>query len=63
MSLCLISTKIYRVFICYIYDNFIEIFSEQHIGCIYAKYEALHRTIWWHRFGGGFGPVVRQNTE
>jgi len=27
------------------------------------KEEALHRTIWRHRFGGGFGPVVRQNTE
>jgi len=25
--------------------------------------EALHRIIWRHRFGGGFGPVVRQNTE
>ena len=27
------------------------------------KEEALHRTIWRHRFGGSFGPVVRQNTE
>jgi len=27
------------------------------------KEEALHRTIWRHRFGGGFGPVIRQNTE
>jgi len=27
------------------------------------KEEAVHRTIWRHRFGGGFGPVVRQNTE
>jgi len=27
------------------------------------KEEALDRTIWRHRFGGGFGPVVRQNTE
>ena len=25
--------------------------------------EALHRTIWRHRFGGGFRPVVRQNIE
>jgi len=25
--------------------------------------EALDRTMWRHRFGGGFGPVVRQNTE
>ena len=29
----------------------------------YLKEEALHRTIWKHRFGGGFGPVVRQSTE
>jgi len=27
------------------------------------KKEALDRTMWRHRFGGGFGPVVRQNTE
>jgi len=27
------------------------------------KEEALDRTIWRHRFEGGFGPVVRQNTE
>jgi len=27
------------------------------------KEEALNRTIWRHRFGGGFGPVVRQNIE
>ena len=27
------------------------------------KEEALDRTMWRHRFGGGFGPVVRQNTE
>jgi len=27
------------------------------------KEEALDRTVWRHRFGGGFGPVVRQNTE
>jgi len=25
--------------------------------------EALDRTMWRHRFGGGFGYVVRQNTE
>ena len=29
----------------------------------HLKQEALHRTMWRHRFGGGFGPVVRQNTE
>jgi len=27
------------------------------------KEEALDRTMWRDRFGGGFGPVVRQNTE
>jgi len=27
------------------------------------KEEALDRTMWWNRFGGGCGPVVRQNTE
>ena len=27
------------------------------------KEEALDRTMWRHRFGGGFGPVVRQNNE
>ena len=32
-------------------------------GYSHLKEEALHRTIWMHRFGGGFGPVVRQNTE
>ena len=32
-------------------------------GYCHLKEEALDRTIWRHRFGGGFGPVVRQNTE
>ena len=32
-------------------------------GYSHLKEEALHRTIWRHRFGGGFGPVVRQNAE
>ena len=32
-------------------------------GYSHLKEEALHRTIWRYRFGGGFGPVVRQNTE
>ena len=32
-------------------------------GFSYLKEEALNRTMWRHRFGGGFGPVVRQNTE
>ena len=29
----------------------------------HLKEETLDRTMWRHRFGGGFGPVVRQNTE
>ena len=32
-------------------------------GYYHLKEEALDRTMWRHRFGGGFGPVVRQNTE
>ena len=32
-------------------------------GYSLLKEEALDRTMWRHRFGGGFGPVVRQNTE
>ena len=32
-------------------------------GYSHLKEEALDRTIWGRRFGGGFGPVVRQNTE
>ena len=32
-------------------------------GYSYLKEEALDRTMWRHRFGGSFGPVVRQNTE
>ena len=32
-------------------------------GYSYLKEEALDRTMWRNRFGGGFGPVVRQNTE
>ena len=31
-------------------------------GCSNLKEEALDRTMWRHRFGGGFGPVVRQIT-
>jgi hypothetical protein len=27
------------------------------------KEEALDRTMWRNRFGRGFGPVVRRNTE
>jgi len=32
-------------------------------GYSHLKEEALDRTMWRHRFGGGFEPVVRQNTE
>ena len=32
-------------------------------GYSHLKEEALDRTMWRHRSGGGFGPVVRQNTE
>ena len=31
-------------------------------GYSHLKEEALDRTVWRNRFGGGFGPVVRQNT-
>ena len=32
-------------------------------GYTHLKEEALDRIIWRNRFGGGFGPVVRQNIE
>ena len=32
-------------------------------GYSHLKEEALDRTTWRNRFRGGFGPVVRQNTE
>ena len=32
-------------------------------GYSHLKKEALDRIIWRNRFGGGFGPVVGQNTE
>jgi len=32
-------------------------------GYSHLKEEALACTMWRNRFGGGFGPVVRQNTE
>ena len=32
-------------------------------GYCHLKEEALDRIMWRKRFGGGFGPVVRQNTE
>ena len=32
-------------------------------GYSHLKEEALDRIMWRHRFGGGFGSVVRQNTE
>jgi len=30
-------------------------------GYSHLNEEPLDRTMWRHRFGGGFGPVVRQN--
>jgi hypothetical protein len=32
-------------------------------GYFHLKEEALDRTMWRNRFGGGFEPVVRQNTD
>ena len=32
-------------------------------GYCHLKEEAVDRTKWRHRFGGGFGPVFSQNTE
>ena len=32
-------------------------------GYSHLKEEAIDHTLWRNRFGGGFGPVVRQNTE
>jgi len=32
-------------------------------GYFHLKEEALDRPMWRNRFGGGFEPVVRQNTE
>jgi hypothetical protein len=32
-------------------------------GYSHLKEEAPNRTMWRNRFGGGFGPGVRQNTE
>jgi len=32
-------------------------------GYSHLKEEALDRSMWRNRFGGGFGPVVRLNTE
>ena len=32
-------------------------------GYCHLKEEALDRTMWRNRFGGGFVPVVRQNIE
>jgi hypothetical protein len=37
--------------------------SEERRGYSHLKEEALDRTMWRNRFGGGFEPVVRQNTE
>ena len=32
-------------------------------GYSHLKEEALDRTVWRNRFGGGFKPVVRQNNK
>jgi len=32
-------------------------------GYSHLKEEALDRTMWRNRFGGGFGSVVRKSTE
>jgi hypothetical protein len=32
-------------------------------GYSHLKEEALDCTTWGNHFGGGFGPVIRQNTE
>ena len=32
-------------------------------GYCHLKEEALDRTMWKNRFGGGFGPDIRQNME
>ena len=32
-------------------------------GYCHLKEEALNRTMWRNRFGGGFGPVIRQTAE
>jgi hypothetical protein len=32
-------------------------------GYSHLKEESLDRTMWRNPFGGGFGPVFRQNTE
>ena len=32
-------------------------------GYTHLKEEALDRTMWRNRYGGGFKPVVRKNTE
>ena len=32
-------------------------------GYSHLKEEAVDRTMWRNRLKGGFGPVVRQNTE
>ena len=37
--------------------------SKDRRGYSHLKEEALDRIMWRNRFGGGVGPVVRQNTE
>ena len=40
-----------------------KLLDEDRRGYRHLKDEALDRTMWKNRFEGGFGPVVRQNTE
>jgi hypothetical protein len=45
------------------YEHWFIYFSYRCYGYSHLKEEALDRTMWRNRFGRGFGPVVRQNTE
>jgi hypothetical protein len=47
---------------CYGYfDN--DMLIKERRGYSHLKEEALDRAMWRYRFGGGFEPVVRRNTE
>jgi hypothetical protein len=46
----------------YIYDIWRQRVKDKR-GYSHFKEEAMDRTMWRNRFGRGFGPVVRQNTE
>jgi hypothetical protein len=47
----------------YNFDPYIYFYFEGGSVIKRRKEEALDRTMWRNRFGGGFEPVVRQNTE